>query len=146
MKTICCNTLNIAQRKKKKERKPHPLIMLFDSTNWWNHFGKHSSYVKMSRKKTNKPKKTIANSWSALLFDFTLRCIFCVYALCVEPQKSLHLKQMPFMCSFITVAMVDRECEVHEISVFFGIRCASLYNFQHDFCLSASITFEREYG
>lgn len=63
----------------------------------------------------------------------------CV-CVCVEPQKSSHLKQMPFMCSFITVAMVDRECEVHEMFSIF--RPASLYNFQHDFCLSASITFE----
>lgn len=46
----------------KKKQTSNLLVMLSDSTNWWNHFKKHSSYVKLSLKKEGKKKTRAAKS------------------------------------------------------------------------------------
>ena len=104
-------------------------------------FRKHSSYVKMSWTKKNERKKThlpksIANSWSALLFDSTLRCIFlcwkCMRAfvpVCGTTKIIASKADAEFYVWLHNCCKwwFGRECEVHAKVSFFSASDAPAY-------------------
>lgn len=81
--------------------------MLCSPTSWWNHFRKHSTYVKMCPKKDSSSNHSNHLLKRCLLFDFALVLDFlCVHLLCVWNRKNHHHpKQMLLRADSISASV-----------------------------------------